>query len=454
MNRGHFSAWLAATLLVGGWGWCISFAGPVQADDVEAALFDGPEDDGWAVASDEQVIDAGYDASSDAHHHGYEGEYVNYNDGYGHGGYTGEYGGSCGSGGCGTAGCATCKLPTVWARADYLFWWVKGGHVPALVTQGGDGTLANSTVIFGNEDIGTDHRSGGRIRSGVWLGSRRKHMVVGEFFALGDRKEGFAAGSFNDTILGRPFTDVNGGTTPSAVLIGSAFREGVITVESTTDVLGAGAYVMSNIYRNHGPKLDFIWGYRFLRVDDGLVIRDNATADAFDGFVAQGTTFDGADVFDVENEFHGGEVGLQWQYRRNRWSMTLLGKCAFGNTRQQINISGNNLITTPGPTVVNRIGDVLAQETNIGTYTNDEFAVLPEAGADLTYHFNKHLRFTVGYSFLYLSDVARAGDQIDLQVHSDLLNDVTPVNPERPQFVLQNTDLWLQGINFGIDLTY
>ena len=63
-----------------------------------------------------------------------------------------------------------------WGSADYLMAWTKGRYVPALVTTSApldEGVLipGNSTrVLYGDDENGTNMRSGGRIFAGIMLG--------------------------------------------------------------------------------------------------------------------------------------------------------------------------------------------------------------------------------------------------------------------------------------------
>ena len=51
-------------------------------------------------------------------------------------------------------------------------------------------------------------------------------------------------------------------------------------------------------------------------------------------------------------------------------------------------------------------------------YERDMFAVLPWAGIRLGAQVTCHLRAYVGYDYMYLSNVARAGEQIDPRVNT------------------------------------
>ncbi len=65
------------------------------------------------------------------------------------------------------------------------------------------------------------------------------------------------------------------------------------------------------------------------------------------------------------------------------------------------------------------------------------------------------MRVHAGYSFLYWSEVVRAGDQVDLVVNPDLLPPPLPgASPLRPAFQFQGTGIWAQGIDLGIEFRF
>src|SRR5205085_3026875 len=132
--------------------------------------------------------------------------------------------------------------------------------------------------------------------------------------------------------------------------------------------------------------------------------------------VPAGTLFVVQDRFESKNEFNGGQIGLAGEYRSGAWSVDARGLVALGNTHSEVTIAGATQITVPGGVPTTRPGGLLALPTNIGHYSSDRFAVVPEASVVLGYQFTDGLRAFVGYTFLYWSDVRRAGDQIDLVV--------------------------------------
>lgn len=71
---------------------------------------------------------------------------------------------------------------------------------------------------------------------------------------------------------------------------------------------------------------------------------------------------------------------------------------------------------------------MLALSTNIGRTSEDRFVALPEAGVNVGYQLTKRLRVVGGYTFLYLPQVARSGEQISMQVNPSFI----PGGPAAP----------------------
>jgi len=145
---------------------------------------------------------------------------------------------------------------------------------------------------------------------------------------------------------------------------------------------------------------------------------------------------------------------LDWQCRRGRWTFDLLGKVALGDTHERIIIDGTTARTFGGVTEV-QPGGLLALPTNIGAVNHDRFAVVPELGLKLGYQITPHIKFTVGYTFLYWSEVVRAGDQIDTTVNVTRIPfGTTPVGPARPAPLGKTNDFWAQGVNLGLEFKF
>lgn len=361
--------------------------------------------------------------------------------------------------GCGNV-CENCPTRN-FAKIEYLMWWGRGRSTPPLVTTSFNGTpmadagvlgLPTTTVLYGGNDIGTDWRSGGRLSIGRVLDQDGMWMAVGRFYGLDDSTDSFHAESAaGDPILARPFFNVLLNQ-QDALLVGfpGVSTNGVIDVQSKSDMMGADAYVRHLLLGEEDLTIDFLGGYQFSRLDDSLEIR-NSELILVDpqGIFAPNTTIAMRDTFRTRNEFHGGVIGLAADVMRGPWKFEALGKVGFGNQHQTVVISGNTQITPGVGPVTNDPQGLLARQTNSGTYTRDAFTIIPEANFTLGYQINSWT-FSAGYSFMYWKDVAWAGDQIDTRVN--LSNPL--VGDPLPEFRFRNTDYWLQGLSFGAEYTF
>ena len=96
---------------------------------------------------------------------------------------------------------APCGPPErMWGQVDALMWWTKELAMPPLVTTSPPGTpqaqagvigAQGTQVLFGNEDLFTDPRGGGRLRLGGWLGARRWVGLELDYTRPGRRADGF-----------------------------------------------------------------------------------------------------------------------------------------------------------------------------------------------------------------------------------------------------------------------
>jgi hypothetical protein len=149
------------------------------------------------------------------------------------------------------------------------------------------------------------------------------------------------------------------------------------------------------------------------------------------------------DQFRTRNQFNGGQIGTEFQYLWGRWSVSGAAKVAFGDTHEVITIDGaSNVFPVNGPPVRFSGGNYATLQA--GRYWQDRFAVAPEALLNVGYQFTSWCRGQVGYDFIYLSNVARPGNQID-----NTYNGTT-----HPGVPLTSSSYWGQGINLGLQFSF
>jgi hypothetical protein len=309
-------------------------------------------------------------------------------------------------------------------------------------------------VLFGGERLDDEQRSGGRFRSGFWLNERQTIGIEGSVFFLGPDTIDFVAASLGSPNLSRPFVNAVTGRQDAELVAFPAVLNGTVGVSSSSTFWGADVYGRGNLCCGCNYRLDALLGYRFLRLRDRLSIFEDLQASATDDIlVPLGTQLAIRDEFDTENQFHGAQLGVIAEYRQGMLFVEGSAKLALGASRQQVDINGSTRTSLPGLAPVNHTGGLLALPTNIGHYGQTEFAVVPEVGVNIGMQLGR-LRGFVGYTLLYWSDVARAGNQIDLTVNPTQLPPGVLVGPARPAFAFTTSDYWAQGINFGVEWRY
>jgi hypothetical protein len=373
-------------------------------------------------------------------------------------------------GGVGRYGCSPI-LPAgfcwqqVYMRADYLLWWGKGMWAPPLVTTSAPGTsladagvldLPTTSILFPTGTLAQASQSGGRARLGYWFDHCDIMAVEGTYFAIGQASSGFYGDSATFPILARPFVNVTPSSIePDAQVISyPGVYSGSVSVTGTSSLQGAEVIVRHLMARGQQWRIDWTLGWRYNRLDDNLQISANRLALGSPTAPTTGATLSQYDQFSADNYFNGVQLGIITETKRNRWWLETRATLALGNNRAYVTIDGQTTAMTPvpgGATTINTYnGGLLAMPSNIGSYWDDNFAIVPQIGVNLGYELCCGLWATVGYNFMYWSAIARPGDQIDTDVNLSQAQGGTLTGIARPSFTELITDYWAQGLNFGL----
>lgn len=375
----------------------------------------------------------------------------------------------CNAGCCdnGCDSCADCETNRrFWGGAEYLLWSTRSMGLPALVTSSPLGTPRiaagvlgdpRTAVVYGGQGVDSDFRSGLRLYSGFWLDDNRTVAIESSTFYLQPSGDGATFRSFNnDAIYARPFLNADPAVNrpDSQVAVFPNTIAGEIAVNSRTKFWGTDLMARGNIARLGGINIDALGGYRYMQLQDTVTIRENLVVlDPNSGFPV-GTNVQVYDNIYSNNVFNGAAIGASAEVRSGRWFAMGRSTVSLGSMYKQIQIAGATQIGVPGGVPTTTLGGILTQPTNIGTYSSTAFAVVPEATLSVGYQLSDAIRAYVGYTFLYMSNVARAGDQFDLTVNGSQFTGGQLVGAPRPIFVRNDTDFWAQGINFGAEIRY
>jgi len=376
---------------------------------------------------------------------------------------------------------AVCPPPTRhYANLDALGWWVKGDSLPALVTTSPAGTAQdvagvlgqpNTTVLFGNQTVNNGLRWGGRGIGGVWLDNQQTFALEGGYYGLTSQSTTFSANSDftadpNSTILARPYFDTNPAVNAQAaqlvafpnyvipIILPPPFNlDGTIDIQEKSFIQSAMGGVRYAIGPFNSPgRIFLLGGYRFWQLQESLSIATTRQT-VLDPFPTDAAFILQSDSFTTDNNFNGGELGIGTELKRNAWSLGAESRLALGNMNQQVSIAGMTAAVYD-VYAAGYVGGLLAQPTNIGTFTQNKFAYIPSIDVKLGYQLFPRLKLTVGYNFTYVSSVVRPGGQVDLNVNSSQFAGQPLVGPADPVAQMDTTSIWLQGFTLGGDLTF
>lgn len=378
-------------------------------------------------------------------------------------------------------------LQRFYVRKEYLAWWLKGQNLPPLVTtsspllpEGNLGVLGPGTaVLYGNSTQSAQQFNGLRLTAGYWLDPCGLWAVEASGFFLGGQSNHFSVNSMTTPVIARPIQIQNLGNLESRELTATPglspdalfLLRGGVNVDSSTQFWGAEANLRRVLCAGCNYRIDALAGFRYLDLRESLQITESVTT--LKDFpepslnppvqVKAGDNFLSIDRFATRNQFYGGQVGLNGEYRWGRWLFGATAKVGLGVTQETLNIQGSTTLTQAA--TGNKIvapGGLYAQPSNIGQFSQSHFAVAPEVGLRVGYQVTDNINIFVGYSVLYLSNVIRPGDQIDRSIdvtqapfglgNTVNLPPVTGVQHPTPLF--RQTDFWAQGVNVGFEIRY
>ena len=384
-------------------------------------------------------------------------------------------------------------LPRIYGGVDYLLWWVKGAPLsvplvstgPIETTHHGWLSSPDSTILYGapfapakggNATQPFSGFSGGRVTVGYALDEARRYAIEVSGFGVEPRKAGYEIHAdqngvpiinipvFNTTPYtpgGRPggLPPAEDGlpaslpTDPDRFDGNSGVFTGGVKITNSLKLWGADLTGVVNVYRTPSWEFSGLAGVRFLRLAEDLNLGYESVG--VSGVYA-GQYGTANDAFSTQNSFDGGGLGVRGRYSQGPVSVEASVRVAVGASVEVLNVSG-------GYSVVNFQGaarsgpeGVFAQPANEGRYSSTHFAVVPEVQLKVGYDITPSIRVTVGYTFLYDSNVIRPGDQIDRNIPKGQTfqqggNTVSTTSPAR---LFRTTDFFAQGMNVGLALRF
>jgi hypothetical protein len=339
---------------------------------------------------------------------------------------------------------------------------------------------SNSTILYGAPFSpavgGNDQQSfpgfnGARLTVGYWLDDAQRYAVEASGFLLQSRTTTFQVrGNANgepglripvyNTIPYAP----GGGCDPDNpnVCLIPPIEDGVplaVPGDLTggvkiTNSLQLGVLDLTGvlpIYRDTAWQVSGLVGGTFLQLNEAL----NLTAD-LEGLPTSdlyaGQSGYAIDEFKTRNRFYGASLGLRGRYTFGPIFVEGTGRISFGASQEVLTVNGGYqdfnapFVNSHGPE------GIFAMPANEGRFSRTNFAVVPEVQVKLGYNITPAIALTVGYDFLYDSNVIRPGEQINRNIPKGqtFQQDNTTASLVSPARLFRTTDFFAQGISFGV----
>lgn len=269
--------------------------------------------------------------------------------------------------------------------------------------------------------------------------------------------------------------------------VGPVFVNGFFRAISSMDLWGTDVSAVAHLNLDSPWRVDVRAGFRMARLDESLDIIEgtqNATTNINTGFdylggifVAAGSQHIEDDSFRTHNQFYGAQIGATVERDWGRFSFQAELDLSIGGTTQDLEIAGATRVnptagditpvgstTGTGSTIipyvpVSNFGGIFTNPANIGHHDRAVISVLPEADFKLGYDLTSYLRLTVGWTFMYWSNVIRPGQQLDLLVNQSWtpsgggFNNTFSGNAY-PRVLMQQSDFWVQGLDIGAEFRF
>jgi hypothetical protein len=343
-------------------------------------------------------------------------------------------------------------------------WFTTRQKLPPLVTSGPlkdpvPGALGDpkTQVLVSGVTGDRNEQSGVRLNFGVGLDNSCDWSVLGSAFLLDQRSGSRVVSSNGDpttNVIARPFYNVVAHQQDADPVAVPGIASGSIRIDTPRVLYGADVNARYHYLLEPDSRLIFLAGVRFLALDEGLNITE--TSSDLPGLGAPGNNYFLAERYKTQNRFYGVQVGSEYSYRFGRVSFDGIGKVAVGAMQKTLINSAVIRIDEPNGIVETNTNNALyISPNNAGRFHHTTLAVVPEGALRMNFDFNEYIRFSVGYSVLYLSSVIRPGDQVDRNVTVQPVG-VAPFYFPPPAHVptLTPSVFWAHGLDVGLRFSF
>ncbi len=319
-----------------------------------------------------------------------------------------------------------------------------------------------TTVAYGNNSVDMSAIPGIRLEAGMFLDDQNCYSLEWTGFMAFQRSQSFSVGgdANGNPVIARPFFNVATNAEDAFLVSLPNFFTGTVNVETTSRLYGMEFNARAHKYYGKNLHADGLFGLRYARLSENLTIQDQLTPiqnnqlNFNNTFVNSPNSLTDLDSFSTANDFFGAQIGGRLRWEAPRFSLDSFAKLALGVTREQVTINGSTTLVTPTGSQ-SAVGGILAQKSNIGTYSRGVLGFVPEFGLGVTADITPHVRARLGYSVLWWNNVVRPGSQIDRNVNPGQApgspNFGATTGAASPFFRFNDESFWSQSFTIGLE---
>ena len=331
------------------------------------------------------------------------------------------------------------RCDRITARVEAATFWPTSQSLPGLVRTAEIGIPGSVDLFGGTQDLDQSVQ-GVRGEFGYRVGSGNCNTLQFRFFDAGAQSLTLDSPSSSATSIVRPYQD--GSQNPivqDAVSVKEpGISDGSVLAHAYSDVQGGDVLLKRLWLKNCDATTEWLVGYQNARINDFIDVHSTTIP------IGSTNVLELRDQFRAVNQFHGATFGVSRMVYSPRWSLGSMFKLGLGDLQRDVTITGFQKVgNAPAST-----NGLLARSPANGFYSTSTFVFSPEVNVTIGYRLTQNLEATLGYTYLGLPKVARAGEQIDT------VSDLDSANPTRPRFILQESDFSLHSLNYGLQYRY
>jgi hypothetical protein len=387
----------------------------------------------------------------------------------------------------------------LYVSADYLLWRIRSPSLPPLTTSVPVGvvqiaqpifingaaqantpifsvpfTVNNNPGLASSNSVNLGDHQGARLTIGAWLDPDRDFGIEASGFSLEKRTAQFRATTTNvnnqfnlDTGIQSQFfvTTLGGATTLAST------AEVVVPGQGRSDLFGT---LSSELW---GGELNCrcggccigvftfggLMGVRYVDFKETFFATNSVNITDIPGKATGAAlgvlpiSFNSVDLLRAKNHIAAPQIGLDIEARAYGFFFDARGKVAVGADFQSLDVFGASRSSTPSGGTLTTLGGLLSGPSDQGHINRTRVMVLPEINLRIGYDLCSWMRIFAGYDALYMQHVIRTAQSVTLTNSTTQLQvaeSSTQIGVRQATINLRDLDVWVQGINFGLEFHF